>query len=134
MFTSRSSDTCTKKELEVAQKIGADMTLAGRPSRGGLLMERSIPYRCRWNGLLAGIVYEVLGQKGPWTRQNGPRFRTKRTTSKDKTDHVPGQNGPGFRTERTRILDKTGPILGQAGSCKKSHDVLQKSEESSQYP
>ena len=79
----------------------------------------------------------VLGQNGPWTkrtRQNGPRFRTKRTTSKDKTDHVPGQNGPGFRTERTRFLDKTGPVLGQTGSCKKIHDVLQKSEESSQYP
>ena len=79
----------------------------------------------------------VLGQNGPWTkrtRQNGPRFRTKRTTSQDKTDHVPGQNGPGFRTKWTTFLDKTGPVLGQTVPCKKIHDVLQRSEESSQYP
>ena len=35
-----------------------------------------------------------------------PRFRTKRTTSQDKTDHVPGQNGSGFRTKRTTFLEK----------------------------
>ena len=55
----------------------------------------------------------VLGQNGPWTkrtRQNGPRFRTKRTTSQDKTDHVPGQNGSGFRTKRTTFLEKNVPL------------------------
>ena len=45
------------------------------------------------------------GQKR--TRQNGPRFRTKRTSQakrtrlQDKTDHIIGQNGPCFRTNRT---------------------------------
>ena len=65
--------------------------------------------------------------------QNGPRSRTKRTTSQDKTDHVPRQNGPGFRTKWTTFLDKMGPVLGQTVPCKKIHDVLQRSEESSQY-
>ena len=60
--------------------------------------------------------------------------QTKRTTSQDKTDHVPGQNGPGFMTKRTTFLGKTDPVLGQTGPCKRIHDVLQRSEENSHYP
>ena len=68
------------------------------------------------------------GQNGPdktdnVSGQNGPRLRTKRTTFQDKTGQASGQNGLGFWTKRTK----------QAGSFKKIHDVLQKSEESSQY-
>ena len=46
---------------------------------------------------------KVLGQNGPWTkgtRQNGPRSRTKWTTSLDKTDQASGQKGPRFWTKR----------------------------------
>ena len=64
------------------------------------------------------LVTTVLGQNGPWTkrtRQNGPRFSTKRTTSQDKTDHVSGQNGPCLWTKRPRLQDKTDHVLGQNG-------------------
>ena len=59
------------------------------------------------------------GQNGPdktdhVSGQNGPRLRTKRTTSQDKTDHVPGQKGSGFRRKRTTFLEKTGPVLFRA--------------------
>ena len=77
---------------------------------------------------------EKNGPLTKWTRQKGPRFKTKRTTSENKTDHGPGQNGPGFRTKLIMFLDITSPVLGQTGPCKKIHDVLQRSEESSQYP
>ena len=73
-----------------------------------------------WRSLFWGPLFSLTVSKwtrfsGTWTkrtRQNGPRFRTKRTTSRDKTDHVSGQNGPCFRTKRITFLDKTGHVLG----------------------
>ena len=93
----------------------ADREKTAFTSRRGLFGFKTMPFGLFKAPATFERLMEVLGQNGPWTkrtRQNGPRFRTKRTTSKDKTDHVPGQNGPGFRKERTRFLDKTGPVLG----------------------
>ena len=60
----------------------------------------------------------------------GPRFRTKRTTSQDRTDHIPEQNGLGFRAKRTMFQDKTDYVLGQTGPCWMTHYALQMSGES----
>ena len=76
----------------------------------------------------------VSGQNGPRLRTKQTKFQSKRTRHQDRTDQASGQKGPGFRTERTTFLDKTDPVIGQTGPCKKIHDVLQRSEESSQYP
>ena len=65
-------------------------------------------------------------------RQNGPRFKTKSTTSQDKTAHVSGQNGPGFRTKRATFQDKTDHILGQKRTTLEVPKALQRHEESSQ--
>ena len=66
----------------------------------------------RGGGEFAGTRTKRTMDKTDQTKRT--TFQAKRTTSKDKTDHVPGQNEPGFRTKRTTFLDKMGPVLGRS--------------------